>query len=219
MHTYLHRLGRAFALLTMTFVLVACARTDVILPVDRPDSSAVRTDPPGQIEFEGRNVFRKVRHRFELWRFVRVDLNDGAEAAGGLGGEIEVEIDVASVETGSAWLNRRARSAKFLDVGRYPTARLWIGNVRPVAEEAGGESPWVRVGRHYRADMELELRGVRERGEIKFDVVSTSPLMVAGEVVLSRKAFGIGPPYRRWNPFSIEDEVQVRFEARIPVGE
>lgn len=223
MNADIRRFGGGFTLaavtLALVLVLAGCARTSAVEAGHRADSLDPKTDPPGRIEFEGRNAFRTVGHTFERWSFVRVDLEEGGGV--GLSGEIEVEIDVASVETGSEWLNRRARSVKFLDAERYPTARLWIANVRPAqgAEEADGENPWVRVGRRYRAEMVLELHGVRQKGEIGFEVVKEVPLVVAGEVMLSRAAFGVGGKYRRWNPFSIRDEVLVRFEARIPEGE
>jgi hypothetical protein len=225
MNTDLHRFGRAFALVKVGLVLVlaGCARTGTADAVHRAESPGLSTDPPGRIEFEGRNLFRTVPHTFENWKFVRVELEDGPGT--GLSGEVEIEIDLTSVQTGYPRLNRKAMSAEFFDVERFPTARLWIGNVRPAASPveastegihgngsgAGGPLP----ERRYHAEMEIDLRGVRWRGDFAFEVRSASPRVVAGEVALSRGAFGIGSPHRRWNPFSIRDEVLVRFEARI----
>lgn len=200
-----------FLLLALTALIAAgCARQGEL----EAERAAPEGSPPGAIGFEGRNLFRTVHHRFERWRFTRFEWQDGVGEGRDLRGEAELEIELASVETGSEWLNRRARSPEFLDVERYPTATLWIGNVRPL-EGSGGDSGSSR----YRADVELKLRGVRQRQGLEFELISTSPPRVRGEAVFRRSVFGIGPPYRWFNPFSIRDEVRVRFEAAIPVGE
>lgn len=126
-----------------------------------------------------------------------------------LSGELEIEIDMTSVETGSERLNRMARSEAFFDVEAYPTARLWVGNVRPVE----GSDPRQPV---YQAEMEIEAHGAKRRATVAFEVLSGDPLHVSGEMTLLRSHFGIGPPYRWFNPFSIRDEVPVRFEAWVP---
>lgn len=200
----------------LTFIAVAilsCAHGGPSLDAVRRSEAVFESkgQPPGRITFTGRNLFRRVEHTFQEWRFLRVEIEEGIGDGTALSGELEVEIDLASVETGNERLNRRAQSAEFFDVERYPTARLWIGNVRRAGNPPESESEtW-----SYEADVELEVRGVESVGTVEFEVMRVEPLVVAGETMLRRSDFGIGPPFRWFNPFSIWDEVPVWFEVRL----
>lgn len=196
-------------LLSVAVAFVGCAGSGAFSAREQADALPGQRSPPGRITFTGRNLFKKVEHRFERWRFVRVEI-EGVEGRGAqLSGELEIEIDMASVETDNERLNRMARSEAFFDVERYPTARLWVGNVRPIE----GSDPGRPV---YEAEMEIEAHGAERRATVAFEVLSRDPLQIAGEMTLLRSDFDIGPPPRRFNPFSIRDEVPVRFEAWIP---
>ncbi len=189
--------------------------TEIDLPVP------LISPAPGIIEFEGKNLFRTVHHTFERWQFSGLEINRMYGEGAKLSGEIEIEIDLTSVETGNEWLNGRARSEEFLDVEHFPISRLWIGEVRPLEgleeEAAGGKSPAPTFeGQRFIAELEIDLKGVRHREELVFEVISDEPLVVAGEVVLSRTVFSIGPPFRWFNPFAIRDGIAVRFETALP---
>lgn len=171
----------------------------------RAEDAGGLLNPPGNIEFDGSNLFRTVHHSFTRWRFTRAEVAD----AGDMRGVIELEIDLGSVETGDEKLNRRARSPQFFDVSKYPTATLRILNARRLAavdEDA----------ERYCADLDVDLHGVLHRQPIEFEVVSESPLKVTGNLTLSRTAFGIGRAYHWINPFSIQDDIRIRFEAIVP---
>ena len=75
---------------------------------------------PGEITFVGKNAFATANGTFHLWRVVdrSVDLNDpGASWA-------EVEIDLASVDTGIERRDDHLRDPDFFEVETWPLARV-----------------------------------------------------------------------------------------------
>ena len=126
-------------------------------------------------------VFAKVRGRFASFRGVVVaDAEDLANA------RAEVEIDVASIDTGNADRDKHLRSADFLDVEQYPT--IAFKSTRVELRGDGG----------YRVHGELEMHGVAREIvlETTFGGRATDPWggeRVAFEAVtsLERGDFGI----------------------------
>jgi polyisoprenoid-binding protein YceI len=88
-------------------------------------------------------VFAKVRGRFAAWNGkVELDPKDLP------GGNVEVEIDAASIDTGVADRDNHLRSPEFLDVERFPKLRFRSTKV----EKAGRD--------RYRMHGDLTIRDV-----------------------------------------------------------
>ena len=66
---------------------------------------------------------------------------------------------------------------------------------------------------HYTATFELTIHGVTQTVVGRFEVASTSPLRVKGDVPLERLDFDVGAPPTWWNPASIDNAVLVSFEV------
>ena len=145
--------------------------------------------------------------RFHGWRITRVDLDFARPERS----EVEVEVDVASLDTGSARRDDHLRSDDFFDVAKWPTATVKIHQASRSGESERGHP-------RYAARFSVRIRVVEQTVTGEFEVTSESPLTVEGHLVLNRVDFGVGDPHRRWNPLSIRDEIPVEFTARIPGG-
>jgi polyisoprenoid-binding protein YceI len=156
--------------------------------------------PPGRIEFVGRNLVATANGTFHRWRVVesRIDLAALDES------HAVVEVDLASVDTGNDRRDDHLRTEDFFEVGTYPTATVRVHSARPAAVVEGGRPL-------YTARFDLDLHGVRRTLEGEIELESSDPPVFAGRLTIDRTDFGIGPPPSRWNPFSIDSEIPIRF--------
>lgn len=156
-------------------------------------------DPPGEILFVGKNKIATANSRFHRWRVARADFSpDNLEQ-----GEIFIEVDVASLDTGIEQRDKHLRTDEFFDVAKYPTATIRVHGAEPIEEN------------RYRAQMDFNIRGVEKTLPVEFDVVSREPLKVQGEVILNREDFAVGKEHNKFNPMSIEPEIPIRFTAQL----
>jgi polyisoprenoid-binding protein YceI len=168
---------------------------------------ALRADEgttPGSITFEAKNLFSTAHGRFHQWRVVRADV-DPAEPGRGI---VEVEVDVASIDTGIDRRDEHLRTADFFDVENFPTARVRVHDAEAIGP---GESGHPR----YRAQFDIAIHGVEKTVEGEFELTQASPPTVDGSIVLNRVDFGVGTPYTWWVPGSIEETIPVHFGAAL----
>jgi polyisoprenoid-binding protein YceI len=161
--------------------------------------------PPGSITFEGKNVVSTAHGTFHRWRVVRAEI-DPAQPRTGV---VEVEVEIASLETGIERRDNHLRTADFFDAGKFPTARVRVHDAEPDGQSERGNA-------RYRARFDLEIHGVKKTVEGQFEVTQASPPTVEGGLTLNRVDFGVGDPYTWWIPGSIEEQVPVRFRAVLP---
>jgi len=159
---------------------------------------------PGSIEFVGRNMLVKAQGTFHRWSFRRVEVDRQHPERS----VVEVEIDISSIDTGIERRDDHLRSADFFDVDRFPTATIVVDSV---AADGEGESGHPR----YRASFHVRLRDVEKPPEGHFEAVELSPPRVEGDLVLNRSDFGVGVPYRWWNPMSIRNDVPIHFSTPL----
>jgi polyisoprenoid-binding protein YceI len=146
------------------------------------------------------NGFATAKGRFGKFRIVSAKL-DPVDLDGSF---VAVEVDVASIDSGIGWRDAHLRSPEFFDVEQWPTARVRVHHAEPAGEP-----------RHYRAQFDTSIRDVARTLPGSFELVSEDPLVVAGELVLDRTEFGVGPAPRSWNPFDVDAEVRVLFRATL----
>jgi polyisoprenoid-binding protein YceI len=163
--------------------------------------------PPGELAFVARNHVATADGVFRSWRIKasRVDPSDLES------GFVEVEIDVASLDTDNARRDDHLRGPDFFDVVHWPTATARVDDVRPGDADERGRA-------HYDARFQLTIRDVTRTTRGSFVVASEAPLVVEGTVTIDRNEWGIGKPKRRFDPFAIDDEVPITFRVRLPVG-
>lgn len=173
---------------------------------NRVSHAADEGTPPGSLRFEGSNLLTTAHGSFHQWRFRRIDVDPEHPERS----VVEVEVDVASLDTGIGRRNDHLRSADFFDVARFPTAFVRVSDAVSDGTSADGHP-------RYRAKFDVRIRGVEKTLDGHFEVLGTSPLKVEGELLLDRVEFGVGEPHSRWNPLSVQDEVPVHFSAVIPL--
>ncbi len=170
----------------------------VVLPIRQAPADPdwpVPTD--SRIEFVGTNLFSTAEGVFHRWRIVEASVQPSRPSES----FVEVEVDVASLDTGIERRDDHLRTDDFFDVARFPTARVLVHEVRVTSENV------------YRARFDIRIRDVEKSFESEFELVRTSPPTVAGQLTLKRMDFGIGSAPSRWNPTSVDDEVLVRFNT------
>lgn len=169
--------------------------------VNAPPESR-RTDGDA-IRFVGRSGVATAHGIFRRWRVVEaeVDRNDVSASFA------TVEIEVASLDTGFPRRDAHLRDPDFFDTARWPTARVRVSQVRARADAS--------TPQRYDARFEIQIRDRRLSLPGGFAVTSERPLVVEGDLVLDRTAFGVGGPDRWWNPLSPRNEVPVHFRITL----
>lgn len=162
--------------------------------------------PPGSIEFTAENTFSTAHGKFAKWHIARAEIDPAAPRQG----VVEVEVDVASLDTGIERRDNHLRTADFFDVGKFPTARVRVHDAEPNGKSGRGHPL-------YRAKFDLEIHGVKKTVDGEFEVTQASPPAVEGSLTLNRLDFGIGDPYTWYIPGSIQEQVPVTFRATLPV--
>jgi len=160
--------------------------------------------PPGAIHFVGENAVATANGTFHSWRVTasQLDLDNLASSF------VEIEIDVASLDTGIQRRDDHLRNPDFFEVERWPTATARVSGPRPDGQDDAGRT-------RYLADFELRIRDVTKTVTGSFVLTRKSPLAVEGSLTIDRNDWGIGEPQRRFNPMSIGDEVPVTFTATL----
>lgn len=166
--------------------------------------TAQEHEAPGTLEFTGKNAFATANGIFHEWRVSEkeVDLANLAESW------IAIEVSLASVDTQSRRRDDHLRTEDFFEVERFPMARVRVHSARPIE---AGESGRARFSIRY----DIDLHGVEKTLEGEVELVSESPLVFEGELVVNRMDFGIGSPPSRWNPMSIKAEIPVHFRVEL----
>lgn len=130
--------------------------------------------------------------------FARFVVQAGIEPTRLEQGQFRVDLDMASINTGSAEGNEEALRPVWFDVMRYPKAGFVSQRIRKVAE-----------GR-YAAKGHLSIKGRNRPAEVLFDVRASSrrEWLAEGRFALRRADFGIGGG--DWNDV-VADEAEIRF--------
>lgn len=176
----------------------------VMLAVPLFAGALMAADPgaPGEITFVGKNAFATANGTFHVWRVVdrSVDLDDpGASWA-------EVEIDLASVDTGIERRDDHLRDPDFFEVETWPLARVRAHSLTSADVDEEGRP-------RFAVRFDLDLHGVEKTLEGEVVLVGRDPMTFEGSLVVDRTAFGVGPAPSRWSPMSIDAEIPVRFRV------
>ena len=154
------------------------------------------------IRFVAKNAIATANGVFHDWRVVdaHIDRSDiGASF-------VEIEIEIASIDTGIERRDDHLRDPDFLEVERWPKASIRVSDVRPEGEPDD---------RRFTARFEITIRDRRESLDGAFALVSDRPLVVEGEIEIDRVAFGVGKADSWWNPVSPRNEVPVHFRVTL----
>lgn len=150
-------------------------------------------------------AFATVRGRFGSFQgTIRFDRDRPDDA------QVEVEIDVASIDTGSKFRDDHLRSADFFDVAADPTISFRSTRVEPVTRF--GLHRWRMAGNltisSVTRAVELAVEQTGEPGGTYAEVIE-----FAATATISRKAFGIG-----YNLLFERDDIVIGDEVKITIA-
>lgn len=189
-----------------TLSVLAMALAPFASHAQEDGGEAQKPEPPGTIEFVGKNVVATANGTFHDWRFTKVDLNPET-----VEGEVALEIDIASIDTGIEKRDDHLRTSDFFHVEAHPKANIRISGFERIRTNDEGNPV-------YRGVMDMEIHGIKRQLDLDFEVVSRDPLKVEGRTVLNRMDFNIGEAYQWFNPMSIKEEIPVTFSATVPAN-
>lgn len=191
------------------------------LAVARPASTDGQTtdpEPPGTIEFVGKNLFGTANGIFHEWQILEssIDLDNPAESYA------IVEIDLKSLDTGNGRRDNHLRDPDFFETETYPTATARVHSLRPVTDEDRGtgtaenETVAESGADRFEISIDLDLHGIEKTVLGTARLISRVPLSFEGETTIDRTEFGVGPRPSRWNPTTPRAQIPVRFRAILP---
>lgn len=98
------------------------------------------------------------------------------------GGTATIEVDLASLKTGSAKRDKHLSTADYIDTSQFTTMTIDVGNVKK------------QQGNTYSADAKVALRGVEKTYPVTFEVVEAKDdwIRVKGEHEFPRLDFKVG---------------------------
>ena len=177
--------------------LRVCAVLAVLCSVTTRTSAA---GPPGYIRFVGENLVATANGEFKDWRIAESKLDEENPGSS----FVDVEIQVASLDTGNQKRDDHLRNADFFEVERWPTARVRVHDPKKGAGDA------------YTATFDVTIRDVKRSLEGSFVVVTRDPPTFDGKLVLDRTDFGVGGPHSALNPLAIKQEIPISFRVTLP---
>lgn len=167
----------------------------------QPDGAIVIAQKSSKIEFHASATFTKVNGIFHEWR-ANLKMPSGKLDDASL----DMEIQAASVKTGSGMKDREVKGRKFFDVEAHPTIRFVSTRV------LAGPDP-----DRYLMDGDLTLRGVTKPVSV---ILSLEPeedghQRLFGDCEFNRREFGMvhNVPFNK-----VADKVGVKFEFDIVPG-
>lgn len=197
---------RATTILSIILLALFSAAHLLHLPAVMADNGADDDAPPGSITFVGKNMVATANGTFHKWRFTQAEFNpsDPSESV------VEIEVDVASIDTKIEKRDDHLRTADFFDVETYPTATLRIYDIKTTGTGSSGNPT-------YTAKLDWTMHGVEKTYEdFTFEVVGVDPVRVKGTFTINRMDFDIGEEHKTLNPMSIQEEIPIAFEAVVP---
>jgi len=158
-------------------------------PPPPPDAPAAAEPTPAQTDEKADYVKIVASHdpakdtdpvevTFEKVTVVKADF-DPAKVEGG---KAEIEVDLTSLKTDSPKRDAHLQSPDYIDVAKFGKATIKVDKVKKKSDNT------------YSAEATVELRGVKKKFPVTFEVVETLPdgIRVKGEQKFTRKDFKVG---------------------------
>jgi polyisoprenoid-binding protein YceI len=157
-----------------------------------------------KLEFEGKNFFATAKGTFHEWRILesRIDLEALEDSFA------VVEVILGSVDTGIDRRDEHLLTADFFEIETFPVATARAHSLVAVGESEAGAP-------RFTAQFDISLHGVEKTLPGEVELVSETPIVFEGTLVLDRTEFGVGTPESRWNPMSVDSEIPIRFRVEL----
>lgn len=180
------------------WLVAAAAAAALATPYWRGTGHAADGAAPGTLRFRGHVTLGGVDGEFHRWRVVHATIDDLHPERSA----VEVEVDLASLDTGNGIRDRHLKSESFLDVARYPTATVRLHDIH-LGDAAA-----------FSAEAEITLHGQTHTLPMRFAIVDRDDRHITGALELRRSDFAVGTP--RGGIFQVADEVEVSVDTVVP---
>lgn len=139
---------------------------------------------------------------FDRFRVTKASFTDPQNLEGA---SATLELDLASVRTGSTERDEDLKSPAYFDVGKFATATIVVANVKKQADGT------------YTADASVAMHGESKTYPVKFAVLATTAdsVRIRGEHVFSRLDFGVGVDPAKDPTDRIATELTIRMTLTI----
>ena len=181
------------------FLVLWVLASSLVVP---PSGFAEEESPPGSITFVAKNVVATAHGTFHRWKITEAVIVEAKPEES----RIELEIDLASIDTDDQKRDDHLRNPDFFDVAKFPKASVLITSPRLDGEDA------------FVADVTLDLHGVSKTFPIRFSIDDREQRKISASFTLNRMDFGIGEPHTGLNPLSIEEEIPMKVVVTVPAG-
>lgn len=187
---------QTITLILCTFIIAAmsCGGGKKVSDTASASTSKMGMNTPGVISFAAANERYSADGTFKKWKFTNVEMAKGKIETL----KADIDIDLTSIWEKSDKLTDHLKANDYFDVAKYTTANLGISNVRAKGDK-------------YVADLELKMRGVTQKMESEFEVISKKPMTVKGTAMVDRGLFTIGVENT-----SVPNLIAVTFNTVIP---
>ncbi len=185
----------------IAFLSPVAARADgTAAPAAAAPATAVDAAPPGSIRFVAQNRVATADGQFRRWKIASAKIDEQHPE----NSEVEVVVDLASIDTANQKRDDHLRNPDFFDTSRFPTATARLRGFRPAGPD------------RFAVDVELDLHGTKKTFPMEFRLTDRAARRYAAETKIRRTDFGIGAPHSSLNPLSIDEEVVLRVEGTVP---
>jgi len=166
--------------------------------------------PRAMLKFVGENLIMKAKGTFHDWRVVEssVDLDALGDAFA------VVEVQLASLDTGIERRDDHLRNPDFFEVDTYPVATVRVHSPEPIPDETN-ETDETEEQPRFAVQFDVNLHGVEKTVEGEIVLIDSDPIIIEGELVIDRMAFGVGPEPGFWSPMVPKAEIPVRFRVEL----
>lgn len=150
----------------------------------------------GFINFSTKNDKHPVSGSFEKWRINNFSIEKNKIETV----EATIEVETSSIKVESQKLNDHLKAEDFLSVVAFPNATITVDGAKLEAEGK------------YSTIATIDLKGISDKIELSFEVVSKKPLKIKGTGVLNRNNHNVGQPNGH---YGLIPEVTITFETTL----
>jgi polyisoprenoid-binding protein YceI len=165
-----------------------------------------KSKPPGEVRFVGANRLVTAHGRFRRWELTKSEIKLADPKAPVI--DLQVEVEIASIDTGNSQRDNHLRSSDFFDASKFPTASLRLYDAQPKGKRRANIQ-------QYTGKLDFSMHGHDRTYDVTFDLVDGKLYEVRGKLTIDRAHFKIGEPYSSLALLSVYDEVNISYSAQV----
>jgi polyisoprenoid-binding protein YceI len=122
------------------------------------------------------------------------------------GGTAELELDLTSINSGSAKRDGHLQTPDYIDTAKFATATIKIDNVKK------------KDDKHFSADAAVNLRAIDKKYPIEFEVLEVKDdgsIRIKGEHTFSRLDFGVGKDSKDPKEAPVQPDLTIKLQLTL----